>query len=159
MSIETAGYGTLVVILIMAAVTLATRWGGVFVMSFVPINYRVQQFITAMSGSVLVAVLAPLAVKGDNGARLALLTTAIVMLTLKKPLPAIAAGILTSCFSQAVLKGRVAREQASDETPSIPRSKTQRRRFPKRVILYARHEVQRHLLWRLDGWNFKLPTT
>lgn len=34
-------------------------FGGVFVMSFVPINYRVQQFISAMSGSVLVALLAP----------------------------------------------------------------------------------------------------
>ncbi|MGX1175877.1 Uncharacterized membrane protein [Pseudomonas sp. NFIX10] len=100
MNIETAGYGTLLVVLIMAAVTLATRWGGVFVMSFVPINYRVQQFITAMSGSVLVAVLAPLAVKGDNGARLALLTTAVIMLILKKPLPAIAAGILAAALAR-----------------------------------------------------------
>lgn len=52
-------------------------------MSFVPINYRVQQFISAMSGSVLVAVLTPLAVNGDNGARLALLSTAVVMLLVK----------------------------------------------------------------------------
>lgn len=96
MNIETAGYGTLLVLLIMAVVTLATRWGGVFVMSFVPINYRVQQFIMAMSGSVLVAVLAPLAVKGDNGARWALPTMAVVMLVLRKPLPAIAAGILAA---------------------------------------------------------------
>ena len=84
----------------MAVVTLATRWGGVFVMSFVPINYRVQQFITAMSGSVLVAVLAPMAVKGDNGARWALLITAIVMLIVKKPLPAIAAGILAAALAR-----------------------------------------------------------
>ena len=94
MSIETSGFGTLYIILVMAIVTLATRWGGVFVMSFVPINYRVQQFISAMSGSVLVAVLTPMAITGDNGARLALLTTAIMMLTLRKSLPAIAAGIL-----------------------------------------------------------------
>ncbi|BBP64492.1 branched-chain amino acid transporter [Pseudomonas sp. Cab53] len=100
MSIETSGYGTFLIILIMAVVTLATRWGGVFVMSFVPINYRVQQFINAMSGSVLVAVLAPLAVTGDNGARLALLTTAVMMLTLRKPLPAIAAGILMAALSR-----------------------------------------------------------
>lgn len=98
MNIETTGYGTLIILLIMAIVTLATRWGGVFVMSFVPINYRVQQFITAMSGSVLVAVLAPLAVKGDNGARLALLATAIIMLTVKKPLPAIAGGVLVAAL-------------------------------------------------------------
>lgn len=93
MSIDSAGYGTFLIILIMAVVTLATRWGGVFIMSFVPINYRVQQFISAMSGSVLVAVLTPLAITGDTGARMALLTTAVMMLLLKKPLPAIAAGI------------------------------------------------------------------
>jgi uncharacterized membrane protein len=67
-------------------------------MSFVPINYRVQRFISAMSGSVLVAVLTPMAITGDNGARLALLTTAIVMLTLRKSLPAIAAGILMAAL-------------------------------------------------------------
>ncbi|MEE4715188.1 AzlD domain-containing protein [Pseudomonas alliivorans] len=98
MSIEISGFGTLSIILIMAIVTLATRWGGVFVMSFVPINCRVQQFISAMSGSVLVAVLTPMAITGDNGARLALLTTAIVMLTLRKSLPAIAAGILMAAL-------------------------------------------------------------
>lgn len=101
MSIETEGFGALIVILIMAVVTLATRWGGIFLMSFVPITHRVQSFISAMSGSVLVALLAPMAVAGDNGARLALLTTAILMLTLKKPLPAIAAGVLAA----ALLRG------------------------------------------------------
>ncbi|MFD2641986.1 AzlD family protein [Pseudomonas japonica] len=98
MNIETSGHGPLILVLIMAAVTLATRWGGVFVMSFVPINYRVQQFIGAMSGSVLVAVLTPLAVSGDNGARVALASTAVVMLLVKKPLPAIAAGIVAAAL-------------------------------------------------------------
>lgn len=102
MSIETAGLGAFIVVLIMAAVTLATRWGGVFVMSFVPISYRVQQFISAMSGSVLVALLTPLAINGDNGARLALLTTAITMLLLKKPLPAIAAGIMAAALFRQI---------------------------------------------------------
>ena len=51
-----------------------------------------------MSGSVLVAVLAPLAAQGDAGARLALATTAVVMLVVKKPLPAIAAGILAAAL-------------------------------------------------------------
>lgn len=98
MNIEMTGLGTLIIILAMAVATLATRWGGVFVMSFVPIGYRVRRFIHAMSGSVLVALLAPLAVTGDNGARLALLTTAVIMLVLKKPLPAIAGGILVAAL-------------------------------------------------------------
>jgi uncharacterized membrane protein len=102
MSINTSGFGTLYIILIMAVVTLVTRWGGVFVMSLVPINYRVQQFISGMSGSVLVAVLTPLAVTGDNGARLALLTTAIVMMALRKPLPAIAAGIVIAALFRQI---------------------------------------------------------
>ncbi|MFP4138380.1 MAG: AzlD family protein [Halomonas sp.] len=103
MSLETGGLGALLVILAMALVTLATRWGGVFVMSFVPIGYRVRQFIHAMSGSVLVALLAPLAVTGDAGARLALLTTAVIMLVLKKPLPAIAGGILVAALCRQLL--------------------------------------------------------
>ena len=98
MNIDTAGMGTLTIILVMVGVTLATRWGGVFVMSFVPISYRVQQFISAMSGSVLVALLAPMALNGDNGARLALFVTAVTMLILKKPLPAIALGIVTAAL-------------------------------------------------------------
>lgn len=102
MNVETAGAGTLLLVVIMGLVTLATRWGGGFVMSFVPINYRVQQFISAMSGSVLVAVLTPLAVNGDNGARLALLSTAVVMLLVKKPLPAIAAGIVAAALVRAL---------------------------------------------------------
>jgi uncharacterized membrane protein len=98
MNVETLGWGSLLVVLIMAVVTLATRWGGVFVMSFVPISHRVRQFIGAMSGSVLVALLAPLALEGDGGARLALATTAVIMLVLKKPLPAIAAGMLVAAI-------------------------------------------------------------
>lgn len=98
MNVDTAGIGALVIVLAMAIVTLATRWGGVYAMSFVPISYRVQQFIQAMSGSVLVALLAPMAVTGDTGARLGLLTTATIVLLLKKPLPAIACGILTAAL-------------------------------------------------------------
>lgn len=96
MSVETLGGGTLLIVAVMTLVTLATRWGGVYVMAFVPIGPRVRRFIAAMSGSVLVALLAPIAVNGDGGARLALTTTAVVMLVLKKPLPAIAAGIVAA---------------------------------------------------------------
>jgi len=101
-NIDTSGSGAFIIIAIMALVTLATRWGGVFIMSFIPIGRRVQLFISAMSGSVLIAVLAPLAVTGDNGARAALLTTAVIMLIVKKPLPAIAAGIAAAALVRAL---------------------------------------------------------
>lgn len=102
MNIDTSGSGAFIIIVIMALVTLATRWGGVFVMSFIPIGRRVQLFISAMSGSVLIAVLAPLAVTGDNGARAALFTTAVIMLIVKKPLPAIAGGIAVAALVRAL---------------------------------------------------------
>lgn len=96
MNIEPTTAGLALIIVLMALVTLATRWGGVFIMSFVPINYRVRQFIQGMSGSVLVAILAPIALEGDLAARMALLTTATLVLVTRKPLPAIAAGILVA---------------------------------------------------------------
>ncbi len=98
MNLELTTAYPLMIILIMAIVTLATRWGGVVIMAYVPIREPVQRFITAMSGSVLVALLAPIAVQGDNGARCALLTTVILMLVVKKPLLAIAAGMLAAAI-------------------------------------------------------------
>lgn len=104
MMLETAGNGTLLIIAVMAVVTLFTRLGGVLIMSVIPINRRVQNFISAMSGSVLIAILTPQAVNGDDGARAALLATGLVMLILKKPLPAIAAGVLTAALWRQLLQ-------------------------------------------------------
>lgn len=88
----------LLIVLIMAVVTLATRWGGIFIMSFVPISDGVRRFIGAMSGSVLIAILAPVAVEGDLRARLALLTTLVLILIVKRPLIAISSGFLMAAL-------------------------------------------------------------
>ncbi|MFP3977671.1 AzlD family protein [Marinobacter sp. KMM 10035] len=98
MTIETTTGGVLVLILIMTLVTLATRFGGVFIMSFVRISPRIESFINTMASSVLIAIIVPMAFGGDAGALAALAVTAVVMLTLKKPLPAIAAGILAAAL-------------------------------------------------------------
>lgn len=96
MDLSTSASATLIVIAAMTMVTLMTRLGGVFLMSFVPINRRVEGFINGMSGSVLIALIVPMAVQGDTAARLALLTTLLTMLWLKKPLPSIAAGLIVT---------------------------------------------------------------
>ncbi|MDV3502870.1 AzlD family protein [Marinobacter sp. M-5] len=93
MTIETSTSGILLLIAIMTVVTLATRYGGVFAMSFVRISPRVESFINTMASSVLIAIVVPMAFDGDAGARAALLVTAVTMLVLRKPLPSIAAGI------------------------------------------------------------------
>lgn len=102
MNLEVAGMGALSVVFIMAIVTLATRWGGVYVMAFVPLSNRVKRFIQAMSGSVLVAVIVPMAVTGDSAARAALLTTTAMMLLFRKPLPAIACGVLAAAVLRSL---------------------------------------------------------
>ena len=96
MVIETTPIGVLGLIALMAVVTLATRFGGVFLMSFVPISPRIESFINTMASSVLIAIIVPMAVAGDLGALAALLATAITMLILRKPLPAISAGLVAA---------------------------------------------------------------
>lgn len=102
MTLPASAWGALTAIGVMALITYLTRAGGVFVMSRVPIGPKVERFINAMAGSVLVAVITPMAVQGDWGARLALLATLGTMLTLQKPLPAISAGILTAALWRLV---------------------------------------------------------
>lgn len=102
MSLPDTLAGALTAILVMALVTYLTRSGGVLIMSRVPIGPRVERFINAMSGSVLVAVIVPMAAEGDWGARLALLVTLGVMLVTRKPLLAIGAGILSAALGRAV---------------------------------------------------------
>jgi uncharacterized membrane protein len=98
MTIETTTAGVAALILIMALVTLITRFGGVFVMSFVRISPRIESFINAMASSVLIAIIVPMAFAGDMGALAALTVTALIMLTIRKPLPAIAAGVFAAAF-------------------------------------------------------------
>lgn len=98
MSLPATTAGALAAILIMALVTYLTRAGGVFVMSRVPIGPKVERFINAMAGSVLVAVITPMAAQGDWGARLALVATLVVMLATRKALAAITAGILAAAL-------------------------------------------------------------
>ncbi|SHF35020.1 Uncharacterized membrane protein [Modicisalibacter ilicicola DSM 19980] len=102
MTLPTTPTGTLLAILIMALITYLTRSGGLLIMSRVPIGPRVQRFINAMSGSVLIAVIVPMAVEGDWGARWALLATLGAMLITRKPLVAIAAGILSAALWRAL---------------------------------------------------------
>lgn len=93
MTIETTMAGTLALIAVITAVTIITRFGGVFLMSFVTISPRIESFINTMASSVLIAIIVPMAFNGDAGALAALVVTAVIMLATRKPLPAIAAGI------------------------------------------------------------------
>ncbi|MDP4547082.1 MAG: AzlD domain-containing protein [Marinobacter sp.] len=98
MTIETTPVGVLILIVLMTLVTLITRFGGVFAMSFVKISPRVESFINAMASSVLIAIIVPMAVAGDAGALAALVATAVTMLAIRKPLPAISVGLVAAAL-------------------------------------------------------------
>ena len=98
MTIETTSAGVLALIAIMTVVTLVTRFGGVFLMSFVRINPRVESFINTMASSVLIAIIVPMAVDGDLGALAALVATGVTVLATRKPLPSITVGLFAAAL-------------------------------------------------------------
>ena len=98
MTLETSTIGILITIAVMALVTMTTRWGGVFIMSFVRINPRIESFINTMASSVLIAIIVPMASSGDAGAIAALATTTVIMLASRRVLPAISGGIAAAAM-------------------------------------------------------------
>lgn len=95
---STDGLGVYLVISLMALVMLFTRFGGVFITGFLPLRPRVMSFIDAMSSSVLVAVLVPIAVEADPAGRAGMLATGGVMLLTARPMIAVSAGILVTAL-------------------------------------------------------------
>lgn len=81
-------------LVVMALVTFTTRIGGFLVMIWIPLSARVQRFLEALSGSVLVALVLPMAIHGDLAGQLALLVAAITMLATRNSVAAIAAAMI-----------------------------------------------------------------
>lgn len=98
--ISTEGYGIYLVITLMALVLLFSRFGGVFITGLLPLRPRVMSFIDAMSSSVLVAVLVPIAVEADMAGRAGMLSTGVVMLLTARPMVAVSAGILVTALTR-----------------------------------------------------------
>ncbi len=92
-------------LLVMALVTFATRIGGFVMMIWVPLSPRVQRFLEALSGSVLVAMVLPLAIQGDLASKLALLVATLTMLTSRNVVAAISASLLAVVLLRAVISG------------------------------------------------------
>ncbi|MCW9035307.1 MAG: AzlD domain-containing protein [Alphaproteobacteria bacterium] len=57
------------VIIAMALVTYGTRAAGLVIMSRIRVTKRAEAFLTALSGSVLVALIVPETIGGDWGAK------------------------------------------------------------------------------------------
>jgi branched chain amino acid efflux pump len=101
MNSELGTFGTWMAILAMAAVTYAIRAGGFWLMGYVPLTRRVRSILNALPGSVVVAVILPLAVRGGTAATLAVLTSLVVMALRRNDLLAVVCGMGVAALVRA----------------------------------------------------------
>jgi uncharacterized membrane protein len=88
-------------VLLLAAVTAATRVGGVWLMSYVRITPRVEIFLKYMSISVLIAIVAPATWRAGPHVWLAVGTAALVMIATRSAV----GGMLAGTALAAVARG------------------------------------------------------
>lgn len=84
----------LIAIVGMALVTYATRAGGLWLMVHVPLSPRVEAFLRYLSGSVLVALVVPAALREGPAAWVAVGVAVAVMLATRRTVPALLLGAL-----------------------------------------------------------------
>ncbi len=87
-----------IAVLLMALVTFATRLAGVVIMQWMPGHPRLEAFLQALSGSVLVALVVPMVLRSDFGAMAAVGLALAVMLASRN-----AALALVAALAAAVL--------------------------------------------------------
>lgn len=81
-------------VLLLAVVTVATRVGGVWIMSYVEITQRIEDFLKYMSVSVLISIVVPTTWGGAPRIWLAVGMAALVMVATRSALGAMLAGTL-----------------------------------------------------------------
>jgi len=101
MNSELGTFGTWMAIAAMAAVTYAIRAGGFWLMGYVPLTPRVRSILSALPGSVVVAVILPLAVRGGAAATAAVLTSLAVMMWRRNDLLAVVCGMGAAAMVRA----------------------------------------------------------
>ncbi len=90
----------IVAILLLAAVTFATRIGGVWIMSFVTISPRIEAFLSAMATSVLVAIVVPATVAGTHRLWLAVAAAVLVTVATRSYLAGMIAGVALAAVAK-----------------------------------------------------------
>lgn len=83
----------LIVIAIMAVITYACRAGGYVLMGFVVITPRIKRALDALPGSIVVATVAPLVLKGGFVAFAAVTAGLLAMIFTRKEMLALGAGL------------------------------------------------------------------
>lgn len=93
---------TLIACLAIAVIAYLTRIGGLWLMAWVPLTSRVEGFLQALSGSVLVALVVPGAVRGDPALQAAVVAAILAMVLLRRAVPAMVLGVATAAIWRAL---------------------------------------------------------
>lgn len=88
---------------LMVAVTYFTRISGAVVMSFIPLSNKVKRFLSAISGSVFVAIIVPAAVEGDLAAKAAVIMAVVASIFLRNAVLAMLTGVMSAILVRAVI--------------------------------------------------------
>jgi uncharacterized membrane protein len=91
-----------IAVVLLAAVTAATRVGGVWMMSYVPITPRVETFLKYMSVSVLIAIVAPATWRAGPHIWLAVGTAALLMIATRSAVGAMLAATAVAALARGV---------------------------------------------------------
>ncbi|WP_134015556.1 AzlD domain-containing protein [Modicisalibacter xianhensis] len=78
---------------LLVLIAYCSRAAGLLLMARIPVGPQARRFVDAMSSSVLIAVITPMIIEGDGGARLAAIVAGLVILCLRRPLLAIGMGM------------------------------------------------------------------
>jgi len=86
----------------MALVTYATRAGGLWLMSRVPLNARAASFLRHLSGCVLVALVVPAVARGDFATVCGVVAALAAMLGTRRAPLAMLCGVVTAAVVRAI---------------------------------------------------------
>jgi uncharacterized membrane protein len=89
-------------VVLLAIVTMATRNGGVWIMSYVAITPRVEAFLKYMSVSVLISIVAATTWSAGPRIWLAVAMAALVMVATRSAVGAMLAGTALAAFARSL---------------------------------------------------------
>jgi len=95
--------GMLAAILAMGAVTYSMRAGGFWLMAHVPLTARVRRMLEALPGTVVVATVAPIAMREGVPAMLGIAAAVGAMMIRRNDFLAVIAGMVVAALARAWL--------------------------------------------------------
>lgn len=92
----------LLAILVMGAAAFLMRAGGFWLMGRVPLTPRVLRMLEALPGSIVAAIILPIAARGGAVAVLAIATAAALMILRRNEFLAVAGGVLVAALARSM---------------------------------------------------------